>query len=234
MFSGKKILALIPARGGSKGIPGKNIIALMGKPLIAWTIEAALKSAFIDRVIVSTDSTQIAEVSRKFGADVPFMRPAELAQDKSKTIDAIIHAIEKLNASGNIYDVLILLQPTSPLRTSEDIDGALKTFFANNNKSLVSISPVEDNPLLIRTLNPDKITMNRLLDTSSTCRRQDMPEYYRVNGSIYINLIREININTSFNDNIIPFVMSKDHSVDIDEPADLAKAEYYIVKLYKS
>ena len=108
MFSGKKILALISARGGSKGIPGKNIIDLMGKPLIAWTIEAALKSAFIDRVIVSTDSPEIAEVSRKFGADVPFMRPAELAQDRSKTIDAILHAIEKLNASGDIYDVLIL------------------------------------------------------------------------------------------------------------------------------
>lgn len=227
MYAGKSLLALIPARGGSKGINNKNIIDLAGKPLIAYSIEAALQSQFIDQVVVTTDSEKIAEVSKQYGASIPFLRPPELAQDASQTIDAVLHALEALNAKGNSVDVLVLLQPTQPLRSSEDIDKAIDLFFQSRRLPLVSVSPVNDPPLLIRTISPDGRLVS-LLNENSTCRRQDMPNYYRVNGCIYINNASEITGNTSFNDNPVPFIMCKEHSVDIDEPADLSIAECYL------
>jgi len=122
MYKGKKILALIPARGGSKGLPGKNIKPLLGKPLIAWTIEQAKASKYVDRVVVSTDDDEIAEVAIRYGAEVPFLRPKELARDDSPTIDAILHALDFFSDKGERFDLLALLEPTSPLRDSEDID----------------------------------------------------------------------------------------------------------------
>lgn len=226
MISDKRVLALIPARGGSKGIPRKNIIDLCGKPLIEYSINAALNSKYIDSVVVSTDDAEIAEASRAIGAGVPFLRPAELAEDNSKTIDAVLHAINYLKAHDKQYHILVLLQPTQPLRTSEDIDKAIEKFAENNYQALVSVSLVDDNPLLIRSIENNKLIP--LINESSTCRRQDMPAYYRVNGCIYINLIDELNENTSFNDNTVPFVMSREHSVDIDEMKDLYIAEYYL------
>lgn len=227
MYNNKKILALIPARGGSKGIKGKNIINLAGKPLISYTISAALKSIYIDSLVVSTDSMEIAKIAELYGARVPFMRPKELAEDKSKTIDCVVHAIKTLSEMHEDYDVLILLQATQPLRNFVDIDKAIELFFLNGEKSIVSISEVSDNPVLIRYLD-EKNNLKKLLNSSSTCRRQDMPKYYRVNGCIYINKVSEINSETSFNDNIVPFIMNKEHSVDIDDMSDLWLAEYYI------
>lgn len=223
------ILAVIPARGGSKGIPHKNIIDLCGKPLIAYTIEAALKSKYIDYVLVSTDDEQIASVAKKYRAQVPFMRPAELASDTARTLDAILHSINTLKDMGKRFSDLVLLQPTEPLRTSTDIDRAIELYYENNRQSLVSVSEVDDHPILIRTIEGNRL--KPLLNVSSTCRRQDMPKYYRVNGCIYINPIEEINESTSFNDNSIPYVMEKNHSVDIDELSDLALAKYYIVNI---
>lgn len=220
-----KILALIPARGGSKGIKDKNIINLAGKHLIGYTIEAAKKSKYIDNVVVTTDSSKIAEVSKKYGASVPFIRPAELAADTSKTIDAVLHAKEELKRQGEEYDVLILLQATSPLRTVEDLDGAIETFYNSHFQSVVSVSEVRDNPLLIRSIDAEG-RLEKILDVSSTCRRQDMPKYYKVNGSIYINMMEEISENTSFNDNVIPYVIESSHAVDIDSFEDLVVAEY--------
>jgi len=227
MFLEKTILALIPARGGSKGIKGKNIIDLQGKPLISYTIDAALKSSYIDRTVVTTDSEIIANVSRDYGADVPFLRPEELASDTAKTIDVVLHAINTLNSNSNQYDVLILLQPTQPLRDTNDIDRAIEYFFSNDMKGLTSVSPVDDNPILIRTIN-EKGELSSLLGLNSTCRRQDMDQYYRVNGCIYINKIDEISKETSFNDNPIGYIMQPSHSVDIDELKDLVLAEYYL------
>lgn len=227
MFNNQKILALIPARGGSKGIKDKNIIFLAGKPLIAYSIEAAKYSKYIDDIIVTTDSEKIAEISKQYGASVPFMRPAELATDTSKTIDAVLHAIRTLETMEKKYDVLVLLQPTQPLRTDADIDKAIEVYYKNKEDGLVSVSPVDDSPLLIRAISNDGKLLN-LLSQNSTCRRQDMPEYYKVNGCIYINKIEEINENTSFNDNKIPFIMTKEHSIDIDELSDLCIAEYYL------
>ena len=227
MYNKKRILAIIPARGGSKGIKDKNIIDLCGKPLISYTIEAAKKSKYIDDTVVSTDSEKIAAVARECGAEIPFMRPAELASDKAKTIDAILHAVAELRRMDRAYDVLVLLQPTEPLRTNEDIDRAIELYFEKGEKSLVSISQVDDHPLLMRTLNEDR-SMKKLLNVSSTCRRQDMDTFYRVNGCIYINPVADLSDETSFNDNEIGFVMEQSHSVDIDELKDLKVAEYYI------
>ncbi len=229
VINNKRVLAIIPARGGSKGIKDKNIYPLCGKPLIAYSIEAAKRSVFVDEVLVSTDSAIIADVAKKYGASVPFLRPTELASDTAKSIDAIVHAIETLRKEGKVFDILILLQPTSPLRITEDIDGSLSTFVRKSYKSLVSISEVNDNPILIRTIDNDG-ELRRLLNTDSSVRRQDMEKYYRVNGSIYINLMSEININTSFNDNIIPYIIPQERAVDIDELKDLAVAEYYITR----
>ncbi len=229
MFNNNKILALIPARGGSKGIKDKNIIDIKGKPLIAYSIEAGKQSKYVDDVVVTTDSEKIAEVSKKYGAEIPFMRPTEYAQDKSKTIDAVIHAIKELKKTGKLYDTLVLLQPTQPLRTSLDIDKAIELYFEKNCMSLVSISEVDDHPLLIRTINSDG-SLIHLLNQNSDCRRQDMPPFYRVNGCIYINKIEEIDDNTSFNDNKLGFVMDRSHSVDIDEYKDIVEVEYYLKK----
>ena len=227
MINGKRILAVIPARGGSKGIKDKNIIELEGKPLIAYTIEAAGESRYIDYVYVSTDSERIRDVSVRYGAKVPFMRSEELASDTSKTIDAIVYTLEKMEEMGEKFDVMILLQPTSPLRTVGDIDGAIEKFERCGCGSLVSVSEVNDPPVLMRTIRDDR-HMEKLIDTSSTVRRQDMEKYYRVNGSIYINRVSEINIATSFNDNEVPYIVPKENAVDIDEYADLELAGYYI------
>lgn len=227
MFGKQKILALIPARGGSKGIKDKNIILLAGKSLIAYSIEAAKNSKYIDSIVATTDSEKIAEVAKKYGARVPFLRPPELAGDTSKTIDAVLHAIKTLKSMGENYDTLVLLQPTQPLRTTDDIDRAIELYYENGENGLVSISPVNDSPLLIRSIGADGKLVN-LLSQNSTCRRQDMPNYYKVNGCIYINKIDEINENTSFNDNKVPFIMDKEHSIDIDELSDLWMAECYL------
>lgn len=229
MINNKKILALIPARGGSKGIKDKNIIPLCGKPLIAYSIECAKKSTYIDEVLVSTDSPKIASIAKEFGASVPFLRPAELATDTSKSIDVIIHAIKEQQKSGQSFDILVFLQPTSPLRKTEDIDNALAEFEKNDEKPLVSISEVIDNPILIRTLDKNG-KLHNLLNTNSSVRRQDMEKYYRVNGSIYINRISEIDANTSLNDNIIPYIIPPHRAIDIDDMKDLVVAEYYIKK----
>ena len=227
MFKDKTILGIIPARGGSRGIPRKNLINLCGKPLISYTIEAGLKSKYIDYLMVTTDDIEIAEVSKQYGADVPFLRPKELADDKSKTVDAIVHAINTLKDMSNNFDVLVLLQPTQPLREVSDIDRAIEYFFEKEMKGLVSISPVEDHPILIRKIDEDG-TLSSLLGVNSTVRRPDMPTYYRVNGCIYINKVDDITAETSFNDNPIGYLMDQEHSVDIDEMVDLIIAQYYI------
>lgn len=222
------VLTLIPARGGSKGIPGKNIKKLVGKPLIAHTIEAALKCHYSGDVLVSTDSEEIAATARKFGAWVPFLRPEELASDTAKTIDAVLYTIHRLAKEGKEYDYVVLLQPTSPLRRSEDIEGALELALGTG-KDVVAISEVVDSPILMRTCD-DQGRLTPMFSGNSTVRRQDMPRYYRVNGSIYVNRVSSLTEDTSFNDNPIGYIMPREYSVDIDEYADFAMAEYYLMR----
>ena len=220
MYKKNKILALIPARGGSKGIKNKNIVSVNGKPLIAYTIDAAKASKYIDYIYVSTDSEKIADVAIKYGALIPFMRDETLAQDTSKTIDAVMFSVNKFKEMGYDFDYLVLLQPTSPLRTGEDIDAAIEKLLASTYTSLVSVSKVDDNPVLIRSID-DNNCLVPILKQSSTVRRQDFKDYYRVNGAIYINKISELTLNTSLNDNLYAYIMPQDRSFDIDTMDDL-------------
>ena len=223
MFDGVKIIAIIPARGGSKGIKNKNIYPLNGRPLITYTIEAAKKSKYIDHILVSTDSDEIAETARENGADVPFMRPPELAGDTTKTVEVIVDVLFKIASRGLKYDAVVLLQPTSPCRTSEDIDGAIELFYKEDKKSLLSVSEVVENPVLIRRLEGNRAVP--ILPVTSTVRRQDFKKYYKVNGAIYINAVDEVDLNTSFNDNAIGYIINPAHAVDIDCMDDIKRAE---------
>ena len=215
-------LAYIPARGGSKGIPKKNIAELGEMPLIAFTIVAALKSGLFEKVMVSTDSEEIADVARQYGAWVPFLRYAEFAQDTSKTIDAVISDKSRLEAMGEKFDEFVLLQCTSPFRTAKDIQGAV-ALAEKVHAGVVSISPVEEHPILMRTVD-ETGKVSRVLSCSSTCRRQDMPPYYRVNGAIYVNFWDELIPDLSLNDNPYGYVMERKDSLDIDTKADLEAA----------
>ena len=138
-----KILAVIPARGGSKGIPGKNIIELAGKPLLAWSIEAVLDSQIVDKVLVSTDDHNIAKMAKKFGAEVPFLRPQSLSEDQSASIDVVLHAVDFLEQSGEVYDIVIMVEPTSPLRTGNDIVNAIRDLKSSDFSSIVSVVKIE-------------------------------------------------------------------------------------------
>lgn len=222
-----RILAIVPARGGSKGIKDKNIKEIEGRPLIEYTIEAAKRCEYIDEIVVSTDSEKIAKAAKKAGAKVPFLRPDELASDTARTIDVVLFTIEQLKLIGQEYDIVVLLQPTSPLRDEDDICGAIEKYVSCNMKSLVSVSEVSESPILMRQI-VDETHMEKLLNINSTIRRQDMAKYYMVNGSIYINKIEELNSDTSLNDNVIPYVMDRSHSVDIDDYVDIEVMKYYV------
>ena len=228
MINEKTVLTIIPARGGSKGIPNKNIRNLCGKPLIVWTIGEAKKSKYIDNIIVSTDSQEIAEVSQQYGADVPFTRPTELADDKTPTNEVIIHAIKWLETNKNIkYDIIILLQPTSPLRKVSHIDAAIQRFLANPYaKSLIAIKEVEENPYWMKLIDDDGYLKNYISQRNNITRRQNLPNTYILNGAIYIMRAFDFLNYKSFDvDNTIPFIMDAKSSIDIDTEIDFKLAE---------
>lgn len=228
MYKNKRFLAIIPARGGSKGIPNKNVIDLCGKPLIAYSIEAAINCSYIDDVIVSTDSQAIADVAIYYGAKVPFLRPAQLATDTSKIIDSMLYTIDTLKESSNTYDYVILLQPTQPIRIPKHLIEAIHSIVDSNVPSLVSVCPVEEHPILMRTIDSNGF-LNSILQVNSTVRRQDFPDVYKVNGSIYINKLDDtFNLSTSLNDNICPYIMDRLYSIDIDTLDDLERATRFI------
>ncbi len=220
MLKGKKVLAIIPARKGSKRLPNKNILDLNGKPLIAWTIEAAKESRYIDRIIVSTDSGVIAGISKKFGAEVPFIRPKELAGDTASSIDVIIHVINSLKDMGETFDYLILLQPTSPLRIAQDIDKAFE-MLNNSTKAIVSVCETEHPPLWSNTL-PDDLSMKDFIRPEMrNIRSQDLPKYYRLNGAIYIADVNYlINCHGFLGQHTKAFIMPQERSIDIDDEID--------------
>ena len=231
MIDNKKVLAIIPASSGSKGIQGKNIINLNGKPLIAYSIEAGLKSKYIDRVVVTTDGKEIANVSKRYGADVPFIRPDYLSSDTAKTIDVVIHCIDEMKRLSEEYDYMVLLQPTQPLRHSWHIDEAIELILEKDEEALVSVSKVKDHPILMRTIDKNGYAIN-LIEGSSTKRRLEFTDFYKVNGAIYINKINEnLNNDTSLNDNKLVYVMDEKYDVDIDEMLDLQIAELAITAI---
>ena len=230
MYKNKKILAVIPARGGSKGVPRKNIIEIGGHPLIKYTIDCGKNSKYLDRVVISTEDLLIKRVAEENGGDVPFLRPKELAEDTSKTIDCIVHAVDTLESMEEEYDYVMVLQNTVPLRKSWHIDEAIEMIVDSNERSLVSISEVDEHPILMRTLNEDK-TVRNLLQMNSTMRRQDFPKFYKVDGAIYIQkLDKDFNLDTSLNDGKLGYVMDKKYTTDIDNYIDIKIVEYYLEK----
>ena len=230
-----QILAVITARGGSKGIPGKNIKPLGGKPLIAFTIEAAKKSKLITNLIVSTDDEKIAAVARRYGADVPFVRPVEIAGDKVLHILVMKHAIEFMeNKLGVVFDFAVILQPTSPFRLPEDIDETLRKLIESGADSAVTLVDVgNDHPVKAKRLDGDKV-LPFCIPEPEGARRQDLPQAYRRSGAVYA-MRRDLIMkdNRLYGDNIVGHVVPADRSVDIDSPFEWFRAEWMLEDLKK-
>ena len=228
MYDDKRILAIILARGGSKGVPRKNIRALCGKPLIAWTIEEMKKSKYIDLGIVSTEDDEIKKVAESFGGNVPFLRPKELARDDTPGIEPVLHAIDKLPN----YDYIVLLQPTSPLRKVEDIDGAIEFCINRQAKSCVSVTEAEHSPYWMYSLSNDEVMIPLLkISMDNSYQRQKLPKVYRLNGAVYVAECNFIKKNRSFiGSETLGYVMPQERSLDIDTISDFDFAEFVIRK----
>ncbi|MBP1908189.1 cytidylyltransferase domain-containing protein [Methanolobus bombayensis] len=219
-----KIIGIIPARGGSKGVPGKNAKELAGKPLIAYTIEAALASKYLDQVFVSTDDIEISNISEKYKANV-IKRPSELAKDNSPTIDAIFHAIDTIQNQNIEVGMVVLLQPTSPLRTTFDIDKAIELFSEKKCESLVSVCEAEHPPFWYSQIEAGylKPLMN---EKYLKMRRQDLPRTYLPNGAIYISIPSTLKkFNGFYCSKTIPYIMPLQRSIDIDNEIDFMTVE---------
>jgi CMP-N,N'-diacetyllegionaminic acid synthase len=218
-----RVLGLIPARGGSKGIPWKNIKDLFGKPLIAWTIETALNCSKLDRVVVTTDDPEIASVAKSYGADVPFIRPSELAQDSTPGIEPVLHAIGQLPD----FDWVLLLQPTSPLRSLADIDGIIDCVCQKKGTSAVSLCSAPVHPYWIYKTEESKLLP--FLKREFVSSRQDLPPAYSINGALYLSTVRRLVKTKSFIDSdTIPYIMPKARSYDIDDHLDFQIVESLI------
>jgi CMP-N,N'-diacetyllegionaminic acid synthase len=222
MIEKKSIIAIVPARGGSKGLPMKNIIPIQGKPLIEYTLCEAQKSKYIDKITISTDSIQIADIAENLGFPVSFMRPRELATDFAPSEDVIMNAIEYHEESGDCFDILLLLQPTSPLRTVEHIDQAISLFLDfPQATSLISVAKVRQYPHWMKVLSPDGWLKSFLGGQKRNTRRQDLPDLYYPNGAIYLATVEHFKKHQSFNTGyMLPYVMGEKYSFDIDGEID--------------
>lgn len=212
-----KVLAIIPARGGSKGLPRKNVLDTAGKPLIAWTIEAALKARCITRVILSSDDDEIISVAKTHGCDVPFIRPDVLASDEASTLDVVLHAMEQLPG----YDYVMVLQPTSPLRSAKDIDAAFDKMITTDAPSCVSVCQVSETPYWMFSIGTNG-QLQRLINLpEDISRRQDLPRSYKLNGAIYIIKTDTLRTTNSFTGTkTIAYEMPRQASIDVDTQLD--------------
>lgn len=222
MISGKSVLALVVARGGSKGLPGKNVRIVLGRPLIRWTIDAARASRYVDRLILSSDDAAIIEVARRAGCDVPFTRAPELATDTAASVDVALDALDRVPG----HDILLLLQPTSPLRTTQDIDAALELLGNSDAPACVGVRPAEDHPYwTFRTDAQGRLTAFAPPDSETVAhRRQDLPPAWCVNGAIYAVRVEELRRTRSFMpEGTVAYTMPAERSVDIDTLQDLER-----------
>ncbi|MBN7574100.1 MULTISPECIES: cytidylyltransferase domain-containing protein [Clostridium] len=226
----EKVLAIIPARSGSKGIKDKNIKNLNGKPLMSYTIEEAIKSKVFEDVIVSTDSEKYKKIAEEYGAWVPFLREKKLAEDTSTTIDVVEDVLLKLKIIGKEYDALMILQPTSPLRDKYDIRGALKLFCEKKANSVVSMCECDYPPQLTKRLN-DEMKLDGFLSNIKKIRRQDLGKFYRLNGAIYLIKIQYfLKYKYIYQENSYAFIMDKKKSIDIDDLDDFQYTEFLMHK----
>jgi len=226
MISGKRVLCIVPVRGGSKGVPGKNARPLAGRPLVAYTLDHALACPEIDRTIVSTDSEDLARLAREAGVGVPFMRPAELAGDSAGTIDVLLHAMEYVDREeGGAYDIVVLLHATAPLRLPEDISACLRMVADEGAESAFSVAEAQANPYF-NMVETDAHGRVRLCKEGLFVARQEAPAVYTLNSAVYAwpwdVLVREKAV-------VLPasrvYVMPKERSIDIDEELDFRIAE---------
>ncbi|WP_272688340.1 acylneuraminate cytidylyltransferase family protein [Providencia sp. PROV142] len=226
MINGKKVLVIIPARGGSKRLPRKNILPLCGKPLIGWTIEAAKNSIYVDSIFISTDDSSVAKIAREYEVNIPELRPKELATDSATTEDVLIYTLNKF---GSDYDIVALLQPSSPLRTSYHLDDALELFVKKNAFSIVSVTPCEHSPLWSNTL-PANCSMSNFLRPEAMKRSQELETFFRINGALYIFDIKELidHNKICYTEKSFAYIMKNEDSVDIDNEIDFRLAKVII------
>lgn len=218
-------IAIIPARSGSKGLKDKNIKELNGKPLMAYTIEAALESGIFDCVHVSTDSEKYAEIGRQFGADVPFLRDSELAGDKSSTWDALRYVVQEYRKRGKEFELVTLLQPTSPMRNARNIREAYEVFEQKSADAVISICELEHSIQICNKLGENG-SMYNFIDSNKVGARQLSDTYYRLNGAIYIQKTELLmNKQNFYNENSYAYIMDQRHSVDIDNELDFLFVE---------
>lgn len=231
MFNNKRFLAIIPARCGSKGLRDKNIKDLNGKPMMAYTIEAACNSRVFEEIIVSTDSKRYATIAQEYGASVPFLRPRDLAMDETSTFDVIEYTLLKLIKLGLDFDYFVLLQPTSPLRNELDILNSIKLLFEKEANTVISICEADHSPLLTNTLDTS-LSMEKFIVPEYNMRRQDLPKYYRINGAIYISKLDYFLEKKSFyGQKSFAYVMDKKSSIDVDIEIDAKIAEFLLKEM---
>ena len=225
MHTNKKILCIIPARGGSKRLPGKNIKLLNGIPLVGYAIRAAKGSQYIDKVIVSTDDEAIARDAREQGAEVPFMRPAELATDTATTLSVLQHAVTFFEEKGEQFDLIVLIQPTVPGVETRDVDAAIEKFASTGVNSCITVSPIVDPPEWMYRIDAEG-RLQKYVDVPAG-RGQDVEKLYRVSGAVYVTvrdtLMKENKIVD--NNNCAGVIMPRERSIDIDTPLDFLMAE---------
>jgi len=228
MYKGKTILGLIPARGGSKGIPRKNIKLFLGKPLITWSITQAKECNYIDKIIVSTDDDKISKISQQYGAEIPFLRPEELATDKSLVMDAIRYTVEKLELQGFLVDVIVLLEPTSPTRRISDIKKSIDILIENNADCVATFSEMDISPNRIWKIAGKQVEPY-IKEANPWLPRQNQPKGYRLNGQVYTmkkELIFKKNvINSRLMGNLFPLITPRERTIDIDTNIDFLVAE---------
>lgn len=224
MYNDKKIIGIIPARSGSKGLKDKNIKELCGKPLIAYTIEAAKQSGVFDCIMVSTDSEKYARIAREHGASVPFLRSSENSSDKSGSWDVVREVLANLNEK---FDIVVLLQPTSPLRTAQHIRDAVDLFFEKDADTVCSVCETPHPIFWCNTLNED-LSMMDFIKKEYQKRRQELPKSYTLNGAIYICKTKYIDNLDFYSNKSFAYVMNKNSSIDIDENLDFQLCELII------
>lgn len=231
MYNGKRVLCVIPARGGSKGLPGKNIKELSGIPLIAHSIITAQKANVFDEVMVNTDSQEIADVGKQYGANVPFLRPKRLASDNATIMDTYIHALEWYEENKMIFDYIMVLLPTAPLRISEDILGALNIMHEKKGSTVLGVCPVDHPPFWMNTLDEGLSMKEFISEDIRQKNRQELPEYYRLNGAIYLAEVSVLKRDRDwYKTNPIAYIMPRERSVDIDSIDDFEYAEFLLNK----
>jgi CMP-N,N'-diacetyllegionaminic acid synthase len=231
---GFRVLGLVPARAGSKGVPGKHLRLLGARPLLQYTAEAALASRQLSRVVLSTDDERIAALGRRCGLDVPFRRPPDLAQDDTPMLPVVRHALQSLEATGNRYDAVCLLQPTSPLRTPEDIDGCIELLLTSGADAVVTTLPVppEHNPHWVYlTDDTGALRLSTGARTPIPCRQQ-LPAAVHREGSVYVTRTRVVVEQGSlYGERLVGYPIAPERSVNIDDPEDWAKAEQMLLHL---